>query len=90
MNWAYLVETGGGKKMDALAEKILNLEQYQCRKCGRYFYINKFDKSDIEFDFGCVFGCDDNGRHIRNIKTEIQQIDNVSQSEQNNGDKNER
>ncbi|MFH1615196.1 MAG: hypothetical protein ABIG61_08955 [Planctomycetota bacterium] len=63
--------------MDTLTGKILNLEQYQCRKCGRYFYINKCDKSDIEFDFGCVFGCDDNGRHIRNIKTKIQQVDDV-------------
>ena len=77
-------------KMEELVKTILELEQYQCRKCGRFFYIHKQDKSDIEFDFGCCFGCDDNGRHIRNIKTEIQQVYDMPQAKQDNGDKNER
>jgi len=63
--------------METLVRKTLELEQYQCKKCGRFFYINKMGKSSLDLDFGCAFGCDDNSRHVRNIKTEIQQADDV-------------
>ena len=57
--------------MKQLARKTLNLEQYQCRRCGRFFYINAMDKSSLDLDFGCPFGCDDAGKHTRDIRTEI-------------------
>lgn len=63
--------------MEHLVKTTFELEQYQCRKCGRFFYIHKQDKSGIEFDFGCPFSCDDNGRYVQNIKTEFQQVDNM-------------
>ena len=72
--------------MNRLVRTTLELEQYQCRKCGRFFYIHKQDKSDIEFDFGCSFGCDDSGRHFKNIKTEIQQVEDVIAVETIKGD----
>lgn len=38
---------------------LLTFEQYQCRKCGRFFYIDKKDKSDLDFDgYNCPYGCD--------------------------------
>lgn len=33
--------------METLVRKTLELEQYQCRKCGRFFYINRTDKVSI-------------------------------------------
>ena len=74
--------------MGSLVRKTLELEQYQCRKCGRFFYINKMDKSSLDLDFGCCFSCDDNGRHVRDLKTEIKEVKVVMQKE-NSGDKNE-
>jgi hypothetical protein len=56
--------------MSESMEKTLVLEKYRCRKCGRNFYINKDDKEAWDLDFGCVFGCDDNGRHVRDIRIE--------------------
>ncbi|MFH1616353.1 MAG: hypothetical protein ABIG61_14860 [Planctomycetota bacterium] len=47
------------------------LEQYKCRRCGRYFYVHKGSKRPMEFDFGCAFGCDDSGEYLRDIKAEI-------------------
>jgi len=43
------------------------LEQYQCETCGRLFYINKGDKSSLDVYYGCPYGCDDAGRHIRTL-----------------------
>ena len=54
--------------------KVSVLEQYRCRQCGRDFYINKADKEAWDLDFGCVFGCDDNGRHIRDISIETKDV----------------
>ena len=55
--------------MNQLVRTTLVLEQYQCRRCGRLFYINTMDRSSMDFDFGCPYGCDDSGRHVRDIKT---------------------
>jgi len=41
------------------------LEQYQCETCGRFFYINKGDKSSFDINYGCPYGCDDAGSLIR-------------------------
>jgi hypothetical protein len=74
--------------METLVRKTLELEQYQCRKCSRFFYINKMDKSSLGMDFGCAFGCDDNGRHVRDLKAEIKEVKVITQKE-DSGDKNE-
>ena len=63
--------------MDKSVKTKLELQQYQCRKCGRFFYINGLDRGEYDIDFGCPYACDDNGRHVRNIKTKIQQVDDV-------------
>ena len=68
--------------METLVRKTLELEQYQCRKCGRFFYIHRMDKNSLDLDFGCVFACDDNGRHIRNIKVGIKRVDDVPKSKE--------
>jgi len=49
----------------------VTLEQYRCRKCGRVFYINGMERSNLDLDFGCPYGCDDNGRYIRQIRAEV-------------------
>jgi len=67
--------------MKHLVRTTLNLEQYQCRRCGRFFYINKTDKSSLDIGFGCPYGCDDNGRHTRNIHTEIKEVKDIPQTE---------
>jgi len=69
--------------MDRLVRTTLELEQYQCRKCGRFFYINRMEKNSLDLDFGCPYGCDDNGRHVRNIKTEIRRVDEMPESKEN-------
>lgn len=45
----------------------LTLEEYRRRKCGRLFCINAVERSDLDLDFGCPYGCDDNGRHIGEV-----------------------
>ena len=60
--------------MNQLVRTTLNLEQYQCRGCGRFFYINAMDRSSLDLDFGCPYGCDDNGKHVRDIDTEVKHV----------------
>ena len=72
--------------MNELVRKTLQLEQYQCRKCGRLFYINRMDKSSLDLDFGCPYGCDDNGRHVRDVETKVKKVTDVLQKEVNGGD----
>jgi hypothetical protein len=64
--------------MEQLVRTTLNLQQFQCRSCGRFFYINAIDRNSLDLNFGCPFGCDDYGRHIRDIKTEINQVDEIA------------
>ena len=49
----------------------LKLDQYQCQTCGRFFYINELDKSDLDLDFGCPYGCDNAGEFITKLNLEI-------------------
>ena len=72
--------------MNRLVRTTLVLEQYQCRRCGRLFYINTMDRSSMDFDFGCPYGCDDNGRHVRDIKTEVNEVSEVRQKKNWGGD----
>jgi hypothetical protein len=57
--------------MDESVICVLDMEQYKCLRCGRYFYIHKDSKASIEFDFGCPYGCDDSGWFISNIRAKI-------------------
>ena len=52
----------------------MKLEQYRCRSCKRLFYINPMDRSSLDLDFGCPYGCDDSGKHVRDISIEIQNV----------------
>ena len=72
--------------MNALVRKTLNLEQYQCRKCGRLFYISVMDRSSSDVDFTCPYGCDGYGDHIRDIKTEVEHVKDASPSKPERGD----
>ena len=65
--------------MDTLVGKTLNLEQYQCRKCRRFFFIKSTDRDSLDLDFGCAYGCDDSGRLVRKIKTEIKEVEESPQ-----------
>jgi sulfatase maturation enzyme AslB (radical SAM superfamily) len=60
--------------MSHIVKQILNLEEYQCRSCKRLFYINGMDRSSLDLDFGCPYGCDDNGRFIREVKARVQEV----------------
>ena len=68
--------------MNQLVRTTLNLEQYQCRKCGRLFYINAMDRSPPDLGFGCPYACDDNGRHVRDIKAKIEEVEEVPQEDE--------
>lgn len=52
----------------------MNLEQYQCRECGRFFYVSSMDRRGMDLDFGCPYGCDDNGEHVRDLHAEIKEV----------------
>jgi len=51
----------------------VTLEEYRCRKCGRVFYINAAERSNLDLDFGCPYGCDDNGRYVGAVRAEATQ-----------------
>lgn len=63
--------------MNQLVRTTLNLGQYQCRRCGRLFYISGMDRSSLDLDFGCPYGCDDNGEHVRDLRTEVKEVAEV-------------
>lgn len=53
----------------------LEFEQYQCGMCKRIWYINTDDIEDEKcLDFGCPWGCDDAGKRVRNLETEINEV----------------
>jgi len=60
--------------MNQLIRTTMNLEQYRCLQCGRLFYINAMDRRELDLDFGCPYGCDDNGKHIRDIRTQVKGV----------------
>ena len=53
--------------------ETLNLEEYRCRKCKRLFYIDATERNSLDLDFGCPYGCDDNGERERDIVAEIRE-----------------
>ncbi|MFC1636535.1 hypothetical protein ACFL5Z_17020 [Planctomycetota bacterium] len=54
-------------------QEILNLEEYRCRQCSRLFYINAVQRTSLDIDFGCPYGCDDNGERARDIVAQIKE-----------------
>ena len=60
--------------MNELVGRMLLLEQYRCRRCDRSFYIESGDRGCLEWDFGCPFGCDDNGEHVCSLGSAIREI----------------
>ena len=50
------------------------LGEYQCTRCGRLFYIDPVERHPLDLDFGCPYGCDDNGTHVRDIKADIEHL----------------
>lgn len=67
--------------MNQLVRRTLNLEQYRCLRCGRLFYVNAMDRRDLDLDFGCPYGCEDNGRHVRDIRTEVRGLTEKGEAE---------
>ena len=65
--------------MNELVPTTLHLQEYECRRCHRVSYINKMERSYLDLDFGCTYGCDDNGRLIRDIKAEVTEVNQVRQ-----------
>jgi len=62
--------------MDKSVRDTLVLEQYMCRECGRFFYINKTDKSDYDIDgYKCPYGCDANGELTRKVSTIVERVE---------------
>ena len=49
------------------------LEEYRCRKCGRLFYIDAVERHSLDLDFGCPYGCDDNGERQRDVVGQIRE-----------------
>ncbi|GAH34873.1 unnamed protein product [marine sediment metagenome] len=50
-----------------LSEKSELLTEYKCRICQRKFYIVVGTRTKWDIDFGCPYGCDDNGKEIRRV-----------------------
>jgi 5-methylcytosine-specific restriction endonuclease McrA len=49
----------------------LKLEEYQCQKCGRLFYLDRAERHPLDLDFGYPYSCDGNGRHVQGIRTDV-------------------
>ena len=60
--------------MNELVGRTLRLEEYRCRRCARLFYVESGDRDGLELDFGCPYGCDDNGEHVCSLGSEIKDI----------------
>jgi hypothetical protein len=59
--------------MNPLVERMLWLEEYRCRRCQRLFYVESGDRSSMELEFGCPYGCDDNGQHVCSLSGAIKE-----------------
>ena len=59
------------------SRKTLKLDQYQCQRCKRMFYVNSMDRNGCDLDLGCPYGCDDAGQYVRNIRAKIAGMQNV-------------
>ena len=64
-------------KIKVVEMQKMVLEQYQCETCGRFFYINKGDKSSFDINYGCPYGCDDAGRHTRTLTVIVDAVEDA-------------
>jgi hypothetical protein len=56
----------------------IQIEQYRCRRCNRRFYVNSGERSEFDLDFGCPYGCDDNGcliGAVRFVVTDMKEVE---------------
>ena len=60
------------EKMKDINRKTSHVAQCQCGVCGRVFYVNKNDKTSLDLDFGCHYGCNENDEGIRDAETEVE------------------
>ncbi|WAM22646.1 MAG: hypothetical protein OI715_00705 (plasmid) [Candidatus Methanoperedens sp.] len=58
-----------------------HLIQIECETCGRYFYVKEGDKSNLDIEFGCPFGCDCAGKPVRKIIFETKSITDLRTGE---------
>ena len=42
--------------------RTVRIEEYQCSTCGRVFYIDPRERTALDIEFGCPYGCDDSGQ----------------------------
>ena len=60
--------------MNQLVGRMLLLEEYRCRRCDRLFYVVSGDRGSMELEFGCPYGCDDNGEHVCSLSSAIREV----------------
>lgn len=66
--------------MDQLVRTTLELEQYECERCGRFFYINKIGTINNSPPYICPYGCTDStgdnfeGMHTKTLRTEVKEV----------------
>ncbi len=69
--------------MKYLIGTLLELEQYQCPKCGRSVFINKTDAEAMKkenFLPDCPFECWSATQHVNTLRTEVKKIISTDKS----------
>jgi len=69
-------------KINQLVRPMLELEQFECEKCGRMVYINKMDIDALRQKKGkdeviipdCPFDCWSETKHRRTIRAEVKEV----------------
>lgn len=64
--------------MNEWVGRMLWLEEYRCRRCNRLFYVESGDRGSMEVEFGCPYGCDDNGEHVCSLGSAIREVTQVA------------
>lgn len=87
-HFEHLREQADEKKhegLNHLVRKELELEQFECEKCGRMVYINKMDLDALRQKKGedaliipdCPFDCWSETKHRRTLKVEVKEVKEV-------------
>lgn len=50
---------------EKLSKESEILAEYECRECKRKFYVIAGTRTNSDIEFGCPYGCDDNGKPMR-------------------------
>jgi len=72
--------------MNELVGTMLRLEEYRCRRCARLFYVESGERGGMELDFGCPFGCDDNGEHVCSLGSAIREVMEATRDDKTSGE----